>query len=176
MPTLALVSALFWTNCPFSGLNSDQNVSKYEKSLCAVKRQLTLRRMKWLSGIQYCWGDSNLNPVSINVSILMFAYLPQYMYNKIHIHVYVYCIHIRYIIQYIIHMIQTNVYSLKYNHNTFRITMVSSDSNLILSAWIFQIWCLHTKDNTFTLLTYTNLRLLFYYKYFSCSSFPSMLM
>ena len=31
-------------------------------------------------------------------------------------------------------MIQTNVYSLKYNQNTFRITMVSSDSNLILSA------------------------------------------
>ena len=71
---VSLLSALFWANCPFSGLNSDQNVSKYEK--------IPLRRQKTTDieahendypGIQYSWGDSNLNPVSINVSILMFA-------------------------------------------------------------------------------------------------------
>ena len=66
---VSLLSALFWANCPFSGLNSDQNVSKYEKSLCRQKTtDIDYPR------IQYGWGDSNLNPVSINVSILMFAF------------------------------------------------------------------------------------------------------
>ena len=68
---VSLLSALFWANCPFSGLNSDQNVSKYEKSLSPARRQKTTDID--YPGIQYGWGDSNLNPVSINVSILMFA-------------------------------------------------------------------------------------------------------
>ena len=99
--------------------------------------------------IQYSRGDSNLNPVSINVSILMFAFLPQYIYNKIHIYVYMYSYNIH-IIQYIIYMIHVKHIQFEIQHNTVRITMDSSDSNLILSAWISNLMFAHQVQYIYT--------------------------